>query len=108
MGKQTGSKARGDNSKTSRTAGSRTSGESAKTTTAKTAERPGGTQSSASQSKRVTHSSAVPVPGQTEPTDEQIRARAYEIYLARGRVAGDEDADWLQAERELREELARA
>jgi hypothetical protein len=36
------------------------------------------------------------------PTDEQIRARAYQIFLARGGRPGDPDADWLQAERELR------
>ncbi len=37
------------------------------------------------------------------PTFEEIRWRAYEIYLARGRAPGDPIADWLQAERELRE-----
>jgi len=31
----------------------------------------------------------------------EIAARAYEIYLARGRVSGSEIGDWLQAEREL-------
>jgi len=35
-------------------------------------------------------------------TDEQVRVRAYEIYLARGPEAGDHTSDWLQAERELR------
>lgn len=35
-------------------------------------------------------------------SEEQIRRRAYEIYLARGRTPGDPVADWLQAERELR------
>lgn len=38
-----------------------------------------------------------------DPTSEEIRWRAYEIYLARGRTPGDPIADWLQAERELRE-----
>jgi hypothetical protein len=37
-----------------------------------------------------------------EPTIEQIRARAYEIYRAHGGRGGDPQADWLQAERELR------
>ena len=37
-----------------------------------------------------------------EPTEEEIRQRAYEIYLARGAAPGDEVEDWLQAERELR------
>ncbi len=37
-----------------------------------------------------------------EPTEEEIRQRAYEIYLARGGAPGHEVEDWLQAERELR------
>ncbi len=37
-----------------------------------------------------------------EVTDEEIRQRAYEIYLARGAAPGFELDDWLQAERELR------
>jgi hypothetical protein len=36
------------------------------------------------------------------PTPDEIRRRAYAIYLARGERGGDPDADWLQAERELR------
>ena len=35
------------------------------------------------------------------PSHEQIRLRAYEIYLERGRFPGNELDDWLQAEREL-------
>jgi hypothetical protein len=35
------------------------------------------------------------------PTNEQIQARAYEIYLERGGGEGSEIDDWLQAEREL-------
>ena len=34
--------------------------------------------------------------------DEEIRARAYELYEARGREPGREWDDWLQAEREVR------
>ena len=37
-----------------------------------------------------------------EPTIEQIRQRAYELYLFRGEQAGNELEDWLEAERELR------
>jgi hypothetical protein len=37
-----------------------------------------------------------------EPSEEEIRNRAYEIYMARGGAPGDELEDWLQAERELR------
>jgi hypothetical protein len=33
--------------------------------------------------------------------DEEIRRRAYEIYLERGEQSGTEQDDWLQAEREL-------
>ena len=33
--------------------------------------------------------------------DEEIRRRAYEIYLERGERPGRELDDWLQAEREL-------
>jgi DUF2934 family protein len=40
---------------------------------------------------------------------EQIRLRAYEIYLERGEQPGGELDDWLQAERELESEpLSRA
>ena len=35
------------------------------------------------------------------PTDEEIRQRAYEIYLSREGGPGNELEDWLQAEREL-------
>ena len=37
----------------------------------------------------------------TQPTPEQIRQRAYEIYVSRDGAPGDEVQDWLQAEREL-------
>jgi len=33
--------------------------------------------------------------------EQEIRNRAYEIYLQRGGHPGDEVDDWLQAEREL-------
>jgi len=33
--------------------------------------------------------------------EQEIRIRAYEIYLQRGEQAGNELEDWLQAEREL-------
>ena len=35
------------------------------------------------------------------PTEGQIRARAYQLYQARGRQPGHEVDDWLQAEYEL-------
>ena len=34
--------------------------------------------------------------------DGEIRRRAYELYLARGGVEGDDLADWLEAERLVR------
>ena len=34
--------------------------------------------------------------------EEEIRRRAYEIYLERGMTAGDQSQDWLVAEREVR------
>jgi hypothetical protein len=39
------------------------------------------------------------------PTPEEIRARAYEIYVTRDGQPGDPQRDWLQAEQEL---MARA
>jgi hypothetical protein len=38
------------------------------------------------------------------PVDEQVRLRAYAIYLERGGQHGSELDDWLQAEREIRGE----
>ncbi|HUB79005.1 MAG TPA: DUF2934 domain-containing protein [Bryobacteraceae bacterium] len=35
------------------------------------------------------------------PREEQIRQRAYEIYLQRGELPGSEIEDWLQAESEV-------
>ena len=37
------------------------------------------------------------------PCGEEIRLRAYEIYLERNGLPGDELDDWLRAERELQE-----
>jgi hypothetical protein len=37
-----------------------------------------------------------------EPTDEDIRARAYQMYLERGGLHGLDLDDWVRAERELR------
>jgi Protein of unknown function (DUF2934) len=36
------------------------------------------------------------------PLEEQIRLRAYEIYVQRGELPGSEIEDWLQAEAELK------
>jgi Protein of unknown function (DUF2934) len=39
----------------------------------------------------------------SEPTEDEIRKRAYEIHLARGGGPGNEIDDWLKAEAELKE-----
>ncbi len=40
-------------------------------------------------------------PNTPAPSEDQIRQRAFEIFMARGGAPGNELADWLQAEREL-------
>lgn len=48
-----------------------------------------------------------PAVGETGgPTEEEIRRRAYEIWEQRGREPGREEAHWIEAERQLREESA--
>ncbi len=37
----------------------------------------------------------------TRPTQSEIAARAYELYIQRGRLDGYDTDDWLQAEYEL-------
>ena len=41
-----------------------------------------------------------PVPSIQE-LEERVRQRAYELYLERGREAGDEREDWTRAEAEI-------
>jgi hypothetical protein len=48
--------------------------------------------------------SPLPLPG--APPADEIARRAYEIYLARGGAPGQEQEDWLRAEKELREQAA--
>jgi Protein of unknown function (DUF2934) len=40
----------------------------------------------------------------SEPSEEDIRMRAYHLYLERGGAPGSDFDDWLEAERELREQ----
>ena len=47
-------------------------------------------------------SSAKAAAASSEPTHEEIAARAYELYLARGSMDGYSEEDWLLAEAELR------
>ena len=45
--------------------------------------------------------------GQTDQNlDEEIRRRAYELYLERNGAAGDPNRDWFVAEREVRSRYA--
>lgn len=41
------------------------------------------------------------------PTQEEIRVRAYEIYVKRGAEPGREAEDWAQAERDLNSRASR-
>jgi hypothetical protein len=52
------------------------------------------------------HENSFPAPQKVEPKqpatiEDAIRLRAYQLYLERGAIPGDEVRDWLQAEREL-------
>ena len=60
-------------------------------------------QRSASKENEATSTPAAAFEFQVEnlTRDEEIRRRAYEVYLERGDQAGRELDDWLQAEREL-------
>ncbi len=55
---------------------------------------------------RVRSKPAREVPTAAGPNEEQIRRRAYEIYLSRGGAAGNPEWDWQQAELELRARIA--
>jgi DUF2934 family protein len=46
---------------------------------------------------------AVAARSTNEPSDNEIRARAYEMYLERGGDHGLDLDDWVRAERELRQ-----
>ena len=41
----------------------------------------------------------------SEPSEEEIRSRAYRRYLERGGGDGQDFDDWLEAERELKRQL---
>jgi hypothetical protein len=51
--------------------------------------------------RKVTTRNSAPV----LPTEDQIRARAFQVYLHRNGGPGDAAADWAQAERQLIAEL---
>lgn len=68
-------------------------------------QRGGSGESSRTTIQTAGRESATMPSSQVEPTAEQIRRRAYEIFLSRNGTPGDPTSDWVQAERELREQL---
>jgi len=52
--------------------------------------------------KNVTAINAVPASKTNVNLEDEIRRRAYELFLERKGAAGDQNADWLVAEREVR------
>jgi len=55
----------------------------------------------------VTPINALPVPKKTPvDLDEEIRRRAYEMFLERKGSAGDPSLDWINAEKEVRARYA--
>jgi hypothetical protein len=52
-----------------------------------------------------TKATSASAPGHV-PSESEIAARAYEIFLSRGAADGQELDDWLQAERELTTRIA--
>jgi len=46
--------------------------------------------------------------GGSTSLEDEIRRRAYEIYLQRGNAPGSQHDDWLAAEREIRTQAAAA
>jgi hypothetical protein len=59
--------------------------------------------------KRVKASAEVETPhddARSSERDESIRLRAYQLFLERGQVFGQELDDWLQAEKEIGDENA--
>ena len=47
------------------------------------------------------HQPSVVVEDQTAISKDDVAQRAYELFLARGRVDGHDVEDWLEAERQL-------
>jgi len=59
---------------------------------------------------RESSSPTMPKPrvAHNQPTQEQVALRAYQIYLERGAVPGNEFEDWMEAERQLAGENGKA
>ncbi len=66
---------------------------------------PKGIQNDSSQTRPASVGQAEGTPASHPLSEEEIRIRAYEIYLERRALPGDEIEDWLQAERELKETI---
>ena len=52
--------------------------------------------------RRAPTAESISTRSSSAPTLEQIAARAYEIFIARGAQHGRDQEDWYQAENELR------
>jgi hypothetical protein len=61
-----------------------------------------------SQATLAPKEEAVSASAADSPRLEEIRIRAYEIYIERGGQPGHDLDDWLQAERELEPKVRRA
>ncbi len=55
--------------------------------------------------RRTATSGKAQRPLATAPTVEEIRIRAYELYVEHGRIDGQDLEHWLQAEKELSENI---
>jgi hypothetical protein len=53
---------------------------------------------------RTVSAASSPLPDRAQPDAEEIRRRAYLLYLERGRHDGADFDDWLRAERELKQQ----
>lgn len=69
---------------------------------AKKSQGPGGPKPKRTARRGARAASTAQQPRAREPTADEIRIRAYEIYCARGGEPGRELDDWLEAERQLR------
>jgi hypothetical protein len=71
-----------------------------------TAQRPTASASNDLAKKAGISGSQAETQARSAPSHEEIAVVAYKIYLQRGAADGDALADWLQAEKELREAFA--
>jgi hypothetical protein len=57
------------------------------------------------KSEAATAPAKSPASATAQTSPDQIRQRAYELYVERGYVDGRDEEDWLAAERELRKRV---